>query len=140
MKAAATARMFYRQAKREEGFTLVELITVVAIISLLVVYITIEIGRSNDDAKVGVATTFLLSNVPSAISSFKARHMNSCSSLDGESDENVKTALVERGVVAETPWGVEWSVSYSHSARLVTVTFQTEGSDDSVQADRNSVV
>lgn len=130
MKAAATARMFYRQAKREEGFTLVELITVVAIISLLVVYITIEIGRSNDDAKIGVATTFLLANVPSAISSYKARHLNTCAGLNGLAADPLKDALTDRGLVPTTPWNEDWTVAYNHPTRVLTITFPLTGSDD----------
>lgn len=135
MKSARFARGMKGQG--EKGFTLVELITVVAIISLLVVYITIEIGRSNDDAKVGVSTTFLLSNVPAAISSYKARNMNSCAALATSAD--VKADLVARGLVPETTWGELWTVAYNHGARLVTITYQTTGSDDPVLAARDII-
>lgn len=132
MKSLAIARGMKGQG--EKGFTLVELITVVAIISLLVVYITIEIGRSNDDAKVGVSTTFLLSNIPSAISSYKARHANSCAALSGAAAADVKLALEARGVVPDTPWGEPWTVAYNHAGREITVTFPTTGSDNATVA------
>src|SRR5690606_1167371 len=93
-------------------------------------YITIEIGRSNDDAKIGVATTFLLANVPSAISSYKARHLNTCAGLSGLAADPLKAALTARGLVPTTPWNEVWTVSYNHPTRVLTVTFPLTGSDN----------
>lgn len=139
MKSARFSGGMSRQNKGVKGFTLVELITVVAIVSLLVVYITIEIGRSNDDAKVGVSTTFLLTNVPAAISSFKARNMNSCASLSAADGVAVKAALVARGLVPNTTWGEPWTVTYTHGTRLITITYQTTGSDNPTVAAQNII-
>lgn len=139
MKSARFSGGMSRQNKGVKGFTLVELITVVAIVSLLVVYITIEIGRSNDDAKVGVSTTFLLTNVPAAISSFKARNMNSCVSLNGDAPADVKAALVARGLVPNTTWGEAWTVTYTHATRLIEITYQTTGSDNPTVAAENII-
>ena len=47
--------MGIKQFKQQNGFTPVELIAVVAIISMIAVYITIEINQSSDDAKIGLA-------------------------------------------------------------------------------------
>ena len=127
--------------KLQDGFTLVELITVVAIISLLVVFMTIQVGRTNDDAKLGIATSFLLGNVPSAIGSYKSRHMSSCTNLpDGDasatnSDKKTVTELLhDRGLVANTPWDVAWTAFYTNGVRQITVDFPTTGSEDVSQA------
>ncbi|MEZ5504720.1 MAG: prepilin-type N-terminal cleavage/methylation domain-containing protein [Gammaproteobacteria bacterium] len=134
MKAAATARMFYRQAKREEGFTLVELITVVAIIALLVVYITVEIGTTNDDAKVGIANTFFLGNVPAALGSYKSRHANSCAAWASADPEDVAEDLQARGLISTTPWQDDWTAAYDATERRLIITFPTTSSDDASAA------
>lgn len=129
-----------------KGFTLVELIAVVAIISMIAVYITIEINQSSDDAKIGLATAFLTSNVPGAISSFRARHMSSCRAIDdevtiggetyAEGDVATKANLVNRGLAANTPWDDEWTASFDDAAREITIEFPLVGTNaDTVQTD-----
>lgn len=122
-----------------KGFTLVELIAVVAIISMIAVYITIEINQSSDDAKIGLATAFLTSNVPSAISSFRARHLASCQKISADftppngtpvtGNEATKANLVLRGLAPTTPWNDEWTASYDDSAREITIEFPLNGSN-----------
>ncbi|MDX1693092.1 MAG: type II secretion system protein, partial [Ketobacteraceae bacterium] len=120
--------------KNRKGFTLVELITVVAIVSLLVVYITIKLGSSNEDAKVALASTFILGNVPTAISSYKARHMNSCTALTDFNDDTdgdaVREELIKRGLVRTTPWNEDWSARYINRDRLVQIIMPLAGSED----------
>jgi len=125
---------------KQTGFTLIELITVVSLISLLVVYITVELGQSNDDAKVAMSTTFLLGNIPQAIGSYKARHLGSCSGIDEfdadtpvgleeEADDELKH-LVSRGLYHKTPWDEDWTVTYDADARKMNVVFPMTGSDN----------
>lgn len=140
MKSARFARGMKRQG--EKGFTLVELIAVVAIISLIAVYITIEINQSNDDAKVGLATAFLASSVPGAISSYKSRHMGSCRNINaaagtgetlptltGETTTSTpaKQRLVARGLSPTTIWDDFWSVAYTDANRQITMTYPLVG-------------
>lgn len=131
--------------KANRGFTLVELIAVVAIISLIAVYITIEINQSNDDAKVGLATAFLASSVPGAISSYKSRHMGSCRSIanntpatgetlpaltnETNTANQVKRRLVARGLAPTTIWDDFWSVAYSDETRRITLTYPLVGAN-----------
>ena len=122
-----------------KGFTLVELIAVVAIISMIAVYITIEINQSSDDAKIGLATAFLTSNVPGAISSFRARHMSSCRAIDDggtiggetytEADDATKANLVARGLAANTPWDDDWTAAFDDDERNITITFPVSGTN-----------
>lgn len=120
----------------QKGFTLVELITVVAIVSLLVVYITFKLGSSNEDAKVAMATTFLLGNVPTAISGYRARHMSSCIDWSAE-NADVKADLVRSGLIENTPWDEAWTASYDHNSREVRITFPFTGAEDPTQASQD---
>ncbi len=146
--------------KRQAGFTLVELITVVSLVALLVVYITVELGQSNDDAKVAMTTAFILGSIPKAASSYKARNFGSCALIDdateytasgatypaaaGAGTENpvataAKKNLVERGLYQKTPWDDYWSVTYTDTTRLLTVSIPTTGSDNPTQAARDII-
>lgn len=122
--------------KDQKGFTLVELITVVAIVSLLVVYITIRLSSSNEDAKVALASTFILGKVPTVISAYKARHMNSCTGLDEATDgasggsDDLRQELIERGLIGTTPWDEEWYALYDNANRRLQIMFPTAGMED----------
>lgn len=119
-------RLGARPAKAR-GFTLVELIAVVAIISMIAVYITIEINQSSDDAKVGIATAFLASNVPAAISSYRARNRSSCRALGSGTGVDITSTLVSRGLAPNSPWDEPWSAVYNDSTREISVTITTTG-------------
>ncbi len=134
---------------KSSGFTLVELIAVVAIISMIAVYITIEINRSSDDAKIGIATAFLSSNVPAAISSYRARNLGSCRAIDdaaatgenlpalptGDTASVVKQRLVARGLAPETPWDDLWSAVYDDATdRDITITYPVVGTNSTAIA------
>ena len=144
--AAQTTRRAPGKAKRAQGFTLVELIAVVAIIALIAVYITIEINQSNDDAKVGLATAFLASSVPGAISSYKSRNLGSCRGIElaaaapgetlrvltGETTtaSTTKQRLVARGLSPTTVWDDFWTVAYADGTRRITITYPLNGSNN----------
>ena len=119
---------------QQKGFTLVELITVVAIIALLVVYITVEIGTTNDDAKVGISNTFFLGNVPAAIGAYKSRHANTCNSLNGLTAAQVTQQLIARGLISMTPWQDNWTAAYDGALRRLIITFPTTASDNAADA------
>lgn len=118
-----------KQFKKLKGFTLVELITVVAIISMIAIYITIEINRSNDDAKVGIATAYLTSSVPAAISSYRARHMGNCNNI-GSTDAEVLASLESRGMSDTSPWGTAVTASWNSSNSTISISFLIPGSAD----------
>lgn len=146
MAIAALKRKGLKQNK-QSGFTLVELIVVVGLISMIAIYITIEINQSSDDAKVGIATAFLVSNVPSAISSYRARHMGTCAGISSEAlnpnevldsvvldsgdvdQTNLKKRLVKRGLSSQTPWGQYWTTSYDATTLVLTITYPVPGAD-----------
>lgn len=145
IKGCVTMKL--KTKSKQSGFTLIELITVVSLVSLLVLYITVELGQSNDDAKVAMSTTILLGNIPQAIGSYKARHLGSCAALDdtfdgdyaGEDDgdtaaSDAKQHLVSRGLHYTTPWGEFWDAEYDNTERTITITYPTTGSDDAEKA------
>ncbi|MEE2730511.1 MAG: type II secretion system protein [Pseudomonadota bacterium] len=128
-------RLGARPAKAR-GFTLVELIAVVAIISMIAVYITISINQSSDDAKVGIATAFLASNVPAAISSYRARNMASCRSMAiaPNTPGDIKALLTDRGLVPNSPWDDPWTASYSDANRQISLVFTVSGANANASA------
>ncbi len=109
---------------KQKGFTLVELITVIAIVSLLAIYLSIEMGDAGEDAKIGMASTFLLANVPSAIHSIKARNAGLCAL-----DADAKPQLEARGLFGQTPWGDDWTAAYNVTIRQLTIAFPTTHAD-----------
>lgn len=121
--------MGIKQFKKLKGFTLVELITVVAIISMIAIYITIEINRSNDDAKIGIAAAYLSSSVPAAISSYRARHMGNCNGIAGTGTDALPE-LEARGMSDTSPWGTAVTAVWSATNSTITVSFVVPASAD----------
>ena len=119
-----------KQFKKLKGFTLVELITVVAIISMIAIYITIEINRSSDDAKIGIATAYLTSSVPAAISSYRARHLGNCNDIAGSSTgTDALPALEDRGMSDTSPWGGAVTATWNAANRQITISFPIPGAN-----------
>lgn len=113
----------------QKGFTLVELITVIAIVSLLAIYLSFEMGEAGEDAKIGMASTFLLSNVPSTMHSIRARAAGFCGL-----PAVAKPDLEARGLYGQTPWGDDWSAAYNSVIRQLTISFPTTHADEPAAA------
>jgi len=112
---------------KQKGFTLVELITVIAVVSLLAIYLSVEMGDAGEDAKVSMASAFLLSNVPHALNSYRARHAGKCEFADTEN--GATQVLKDRGLFKETPWGDIWEANFNKEARILTIAFPTVHAD-----------
>lgn len=119
--------------KKQSGFTLVELITVVSMLALLTVFVARELGQSSDDVKLNLAATSLISAVPSAMASFKARNFGNCDGI-------VKADLVERAVFTDSPWGDPWAAAYVDATRILTITYDITGAADLANAGADLLV
>ena len=108
--------------KKQSGFTLVELITVVSLLALLTIFVAREMGQSADGVKVNLVAATLINSVPAALISHKAANAGNC--LTGL----VHGELILRGVPARTPWGTaNWTATYAIANRLLTVNYPLTG-------------
>lgn len=127
------------QQQRNAGFTLVELVTVVTIMAIIAAYITVRLGGTTDDAKLGIARTVLLKDIPEAILGYQSRHGMTCGTLAdittnatelSTTDGSIANTFVDFGANAETPWGDGWKAGYHHTSRTITVGYPIIGVQD----------
>lgn len=100
--------------KNQRGFTLIELAVVIVIVVLLAAFFAMNLWRSREDAKVGVANTWLINTLPTAIAAHVSR--------SGTSDGLTQNDLIERGTKAKTEWEETWTAD--GAAGMVTVKYQ----------------
>lgn len=100
--------------KNQRGFTLIELAVVIVIVVLLAAFFAMNLWRSREDAKVGVANTWLINTLPTAIAAHVSR--------SGDSDGLTEKDLIERGTKAKTEWEETWTAN--GAGGKVTVKYQ----------------
>lgn len=124
-----------RQLRKSQGFTMAELIIVIAILAVLIVYLVRNFGVRADDAKIAMVSNILSKDVPAAFQAFIMEN-NGCidpadnatnidnilgrSSYEGEASPAIKF-LLDNGVPAGTPWqtasagedGPQYSADYA---------------------------
>lgn len=111
---------FNSRVYQQQGFTMAELIIVIAILAVLIVYLVRNFGVRSDDAKIAMVANILSKDVPAAFQSFILEN-NGCLS-PSENDTNTDTLLgdtvaftadaeqngikllLDNGVPAGTPW------------------------------------
>ncbi|KQW19944.1 MULTISPECIES: prepilin-type N-terminal cleavage/methylation domain-containing protein [Pseudomonas] len=108
--------------KKQGGFTLVELVVVLAILALIIGVMSSGLFQSKEDAKVQAAKTQLLKDFPSGITRLVTMS-NKCNNTTITYDK-----LVERGAPAETVFGGTWSVTTS-GGNTATVTYPLDLQD-----------
>ena len=94
-----------KNKKSQGGFTLVELVVVLAILALIIGVMSSGLFQSKEDAKVQAAKTQLLKDFPSAITRLVTMS-NKCNNTTITYDK-----MVERGAPEETVFGGAWTVS-----------------------------
>jgi len=108
--------------KKQAGFTLVELVVVLAILAIIIAVMSGGLFQSKEDAKVQAVKTQLLKDFPSGITRLVTMS-NKCSNTTITYDK-----LVERGAPAETVFGGTWSVTTS-GGNTATVTYPLDLQD-----------
>lgn len=108
-----------RQLRKSQGFTMAELIIVIAILAVLIVYLVRNFGVRADDAKIAMVSNMLSKDVPAAFQAFILEN-NGCLNPEGNlsnldniiGGNNTYVAggnsgirfLLDNGVPAGTPW------------------------------------
>ncbi|HBO7920216.1 type II secretion system protein [Pseudomonas aeruginosa] len=114
--------------KGQQGFTLVELVVVLAILALIIGVMSSGLFQSKEDAKVQAAKTQLLKDFPSAITRLVTMS-NKCNNTTITHDK-----MVERGAPEETVFGGAWTVATS-GGNTATVTYPLDLQDTALATD-----
>lgn len=117
-----TKKQSLKGNKKQGGFTLVELVIVLAILALFILVLSAGLFQSKEDSKVQAVKTQLLKDFPSAITRLVTMS-NKCNNTTITYDK-----LVERGVAAETVFGGTWSVTTA-GGNTATVTYPLDLQD-----------
>lgn len=115
-------------ARKQKGFTLVELVVVMAVIGLLMYVLMPGLFQSKEDAKVQGVKTQLLKDFPGGITRLVTM-TNKCNNTTITYDK-----LVERGLQPETVFGTTWSITTS-GGNTATVTYPLDLDDPALATD-----
>lgn len=123
--------------KNQKGFSLIELIVVIGLISLMAAFLIADFGKSSDDAKLGLLNSVILKSTPEAVGRFVAVH-GTCNGITATAAAT-NSNLSDYGMPASTPWQSQIGVTATAAAtaaasEYVNVFFPTAGADDVSQA------
>lgn len=108
---------------KQAGFTMVEIMIVIAIIGILTYLVVQGLSGNQDTARASDARTFFTSSLPSSVTSYGAA-VGQNSTISAADD------LIPYGAPVETAWGDSWSVSSSGTARDgVTIQYPIGGNN-----------
>lgn len=114
--------------KKQGGFTLVELVIVLAILATIIAVMSSGLFQSKEDSKVQAARTQLLKDFPSGITRLVTM-TNRCNNTTITRDK-----LIARGVPSETVFGTNWTVTTS-GGNTATVTYPLDLQDTTLATD-----
>lgn len=110
-----------KSMRKNQGFTLVEVMVVIVILGLLMAVVGQQLGGRAEDGKVGATGLQLRESFPSQIGLQYMRSYD-CASI-------TKADLEARGANSKTSWGENWTVSNT-TADTVEITYPLASSKD----------
>ena len=106
---------------RQRGFTLPEILAVIALIGILVSTVVTSFGTAETELAMASSKDTLLNDIPSALISYRAIN----GSLTGATKKNITDA----GVSGDGPFGDAWTLG-TPTARTVSLSWVLAGAED----------
>ena len=106
---------------RQRGFTLPEILAVIALIGILVSTVVTSFGTAETELAMASSKDTLLNDVPSALISYRA--------INGSLTGVVKKDITDTGVSANGPFGDAWTLG-TPAARTVSLSWVISSAED----------
>lgn len=118
----ARAHAMAGRKNKQAGFTLIELVVVLAILALIILVMSSGLFQSKEDAKIQSTQMQLLKDFPGAVTRVVTM-TNKCNNTT-----ITKAKLVSRGAPEQTVFGTDWTVTTTGN-NTVTVTYPLDVQD-----------
>jgi prepilin-type N-terminal cleavage/methylation domain-containing protein len=128
IKAESTVEQTAKVPRKQQGFTLLELVIVLSIIAIFIAILYAGLSQSKEDSKVQAVKTVVLKDFPTSITQLVTM-ANKCNNTTVTYDK-----MVARGAPAETVFGQAWTVTTT-GGNTVTVTYPLDLQDTDLATD-----